>query len=452
MNVVKLIFLLVVSVSLSVSSSEAQSNSKLISGPWAGNVELRNAMIWLEVDATVKSVSIRYSTEDKPSETNTANYKGELGRDFNPVKIELNGLKMNTHYSYVPVIDGKVGKTVNYFTTKDLWQWRKPAPDFSFLTGSCSYFNEPQFDRPGQPYGRDSSIFESMANSNAAFNLWLGDNWYLREVDFYTPWGIRYRASHDRRKQVLQKLFAKMPQYATWDDHEYGPNDANKSYELKEHSRQVFMDYWCNPSYGENGEGIYTKVTYSDVDLFIIDDRYFRSDRTIKDSVDGKANMEKTYFGRKQFDWLKNGLLYSDASFKIIVSGSQMLNPVATSDVFHMYPREYEELLDFLQTQKIKGVIFFSGDRHRSEVLQVKRKGMYTLYDVTVSPLTSSVSKARGKELNHPNRVAGTLVEQQNFGKVNITGVKDDRKLEVEFLDIKGSRVARWSVSQKELQ
>ena len=48
------------------------------------------------------------------------------------------------------------------------------APEFSFLAGACSYFNEPIYDRPGKPYGSDSSIFETMAKEKAAFMLWLG--------------------------------------------------------------------------------------------------------------------------------------------------------------------------------------------------------------------------------------------------------------------------------------
>ena len=185
----------------------------LISGPWAGNVELRTASIWLEVSATVKNVAVSYYpiNEVSPKNNHTSvKYKGELGKPFNPIKIELNGLEFGTTYNYDILIDGEKASLpfVTKFTTKDLWQWRKPAPDFSFLTGSCAYFNEAKFDRPGKPYGGDSSIFETMAKTPADFNLWLGDNWYYREVDYSSVWGLKYRASHDRAIPVLQKLMA----------------------------------------------------------------------------------------------------------------------------------------------------------------------------------------------------------------------------------------------------
>lgn len=431
----------------------AQDKQGLVSGPWAGNVELRNATIWVEATSNAKKVAVKYHAE-KSTEEKTVEYKGELGKEFNPVKIELNGLEMNTTYLYDVLIDGKKIEPgfATKFTTKDLWQWRKPAPDFTFLAGSCAYFNEPKYDRPGKPYGGDSSIFETMANTPASFHVWLGDNWYTREVDYYTPWGLNYRASHDRSLPVLQKFMASMPQYAIWDDHDYGPNDMGKSYILKEASRKVFMDYSCNPSYGYNGEGIYSLVSYGDVDIFLTDGRYWRSEGDFKDSIDGKPNSDKTYFGKQQMDWLKNSLLFSKATFKIIATGSQVLNPYSDYDCMKFYKAEYKELMDFLATYKIKGVLFFSGDRHHSEVIKQERTGLYPLYDVTNSPYTSGVGKVRGEELNNSARMPGTLVEEQNFTKATVSGKKNERVLVIEFLGLKGQKLGSWSIKENELK
>ncbi len=435
-------------------AATAQNKKGLVSGPWAGNVELRNATIWVEVTPAVKNVAIKFYTEGGIMQDKTTEYKGELGKDFNPVKIELNGLDMNTTYTYAVLIDGKAVDPgfATKFTTKDLWQWRKPAPNFSFLAGSCAYFNEPRYDRPGKPYGGDSSIFETMANTPAAFHVWLGDNWYTREVDYSTWWGLNYRASHDRALPVLQKFMASMPQYAIWDDHDYGPNDIGKSYILKEDSRKIFMNYSCNPGYGQKGEGIYSLISYGDVDIFLTDDRYFRSEDEMPDSLDGKPNTEKSYFGKMQLDWLENALLYSNATFKIIATGSQVLNPFSDFECMKHYSAEYDELMNFLEKQKLRGVLFFTGDRHHSEVIRQERKGLYPLYDVTNSPYTSGIGKVRGAELNNPARMPGTLVEAQNFTRVTVSGKKKERVMTIEFLGIKGDKLGEWSVGEKELQ
>ncbi len=432
----------------------AQQSKSLISGPWAGNIELRNATIWAEVAPSVKSVAVKFMPATDVKKAKTVVYKGTLGNEFNPVKIELNGLDFGTAYNYQLIIDGKTVVTSfpTKFITKDLWQYRKPVPDFSFLTGSCAYFNETVYDRPGKPYGSDSSIFSTMAKTPADFHVWLGDNWYTREVDYSTAWGLNYRASRDRSLPILQEFMAKMPHYAIWDDHDYGPNDADKSYILKEESRQVFKNYWLNPSYGENGKGIYSKVNYGDVDLFLTDDRFFRSSDDLPDSVDAKPSAAKTYFGSEQMDWLKNALLGSRATFKIIVTGSQVLNPLNKYECMQHFSYEYNELMNFLAEHKISGILFLTGDRHHSEIIRMDRASLYPLYDITVSPYTSGISKASGIEANNPNREPNTLVEAQNFAKISFSGKKNERTMKVEFIGLKGEKLGEWLVNESALK
>lgn len=429
-----------------------KADTLVMSGPMLGQIELRTATICLELTPTVKKAAIRYWKKSEPARKILQKYPGILGKEFNPIKFEIGGLDINSTYAFDFILNESLSLANGEFSTKDLWQWRKSAPDFTFLTGSCAYFNETRYDRPGKPYGADSSIFETMAKTQASFMIWLGDNWYTREVDYSSTWGLWYRASHDRRLPVMQPFWKSMPHYAIWDDHDYGPDDADGSYILKDSSRQVFMNYWGNPSYGQDGKGIYTQYSYSDVDFFLTDDRYFRSSDKLLDSINGKPNPEKHFFGRMQMNWLKNALATSEATFKLIVVGSQVLNQLnATTEGLDHYPVEFEVLMNFLEVQKIKGVIFLTGDRHHSEVVYVSRPENYTLYDITSSPLTSSISHVRGIEANNPARVPGTLVEVQNFTKITISGKAGYRKLQLEFLDVKGDKKGAWAIDQEQL-
>lgn len=435
---------------LFVAVMTATAQPRIISGPMLGPVELRDAKVWVEVSPEVKTVSMLYNKKGL-AQGKTIQYKGELGNDFNPIQFTIGGLDPNTTYQYKLLLNGKTTNAIGEFTTKDLWQWRKPAPDFSFLTGSCSYFNEPVFDRPGTPYGKDSSIFEVMAKEKAAFMLWLGDAWYTRDVDYFSSWGLWYRASHDRAVPVLQNFLKSMPQFAIWDDHDYGPNDIGKNFILKETSRDIWKKYWCNPSYGENGQGTYTMTSWGDADLFMTDDRWWRSADRMKDSVNGFPNPEKELLGQQQMEWLKNSLLYSSATFKIIVVGSQVLNPVSPFDKWKDFPVEYDELMSFLKEYKINGVVFLTGDRHHSEIIKVDRPGTYPLYDITVSPLTSGTHVFGSAEKNNPYRVLG-IDQKQNYGRFSFSGPRNDRKLTVEYLGLKGEKIGTWSVSEKELK
>ena len=429
-----------------------------------GHVDYRTATVWLEfkeknVNATLKCWP-KTGTNKQPIIA-IANAQAVPDAPFYSRTFTFVGLEPNTTYEYMVDIPAKKGEMKimqvigGDFKTEELWQYRKPAPDFSFLTGSCAYFNQTQYDRPGKPYGNDSAIFEVMAKTPASFMLWLGDNWYTREVDYYSDWGLYYRASLTRSLPILQNFWKAMPHYAIWDDHDYGWNDADKSYPLKETSRKVFMSYWTNPSYGEEKDGIYTKITKNDVDIFMLDDRWFRNADETVDSVKGLPNPDKLMWGKKQMEWLKNSLLISNnnfnVSFRILATGSQVLNPVSPYDCASHYPAELDELKKFIKDNKIKGVLFLDGDRHHSEVIQVKQAGFYPLYDITASPLTSGSNKFGGPEKNNPYRVMG-VEDMQNFSKVSVSGAKKDRTLKVEFIDPKGAKVAEWSVNEKELQ
>jgi alkaline phosphatase D len=427
----------------------------LVSGPMLGDIAHREATIWLEVGPKVKTITLNYWATQRPSDVQTYIYKGVLGNLFNPIQIVLGGLEMNTDYSYQIVLDKKV-QTLAYplhFKTRELWEWRKPAPDFSFLTGSCSYFNDTIYDRPGKPYGNNPKIFETMADQKAAFMVWLGDDVYTREADYSSKSGINYRYSHDRATPELQRFLGSCAHYSIWDDHDYGPNNGNLSYRFKEYTRDLFTKYWANPSYGEANKGIYTTVQYGDCEFFMTDDRWFRWADELPDSINGKPNMEKLMLGTEQMVWLKNALAASTATFKFIVTGSQVLNPSSSYDCFRHYPSEYQALLDYIQGQNLKGVLFLTGDRHHSEVIKLERKGTYPLYDITASPLTSGVSGVlRSAEKDNPNRVPKTLVVAQNFARISVSGVKKDRQLKVEFVTADGVTQGEWVVKESELK
>lgn len=447
------LFCLLVLVLFSYSSF-TQSSKDIIAGPMLGQVELRTAKIWVEVKPGVP-IELWYWKKGNMGASNRLAQTTATRSWYAPVTFNLVALEMNTTYEYQVITSNKGTKKPTradgQFTTKELWQHRKPAPDFSFLAGSCLYVNEPIYDRP-QPYGRDSSIIETMAKEKAAFMLWLGDNWYTRESDFFDEWGLWYRASHDRSEPILQNFLKAMSHYAIWDDHDYGPNNADKSFHLKETSRKVFSSYWANPSYGEDEKGIYTKVSYADVDLFLLDDRSFRSADFMNPLIDGKPNQDKRMFGEKQMDWLKNALINSYAPFKVIVTGSQVLNVAGTQDCLKDYPVEFEELLSFLEAERIHGVLFMTGDRHHSEIIRYQRPKAYALYDITTSPLTAGISAVSGPEKDNPERVPGTLVEVQNYSRVTITGKQKERRLTVEFVGMKGEKLAEWSINENDLR
>ncbi|MBL0333099.1 MAG: hypothetical protein IPP65_09785 [Chlorobi bacterium] len=71
----------------------------------------------------------------------------------------------------------------------------------------------------------------------------------------------------------------------------------------------------------------------------------------------------------------------SNSKFKIIALSDQLLNPVAKYENYSTYPEERQKIIDLILNEGIKGVVFFSGDRHITELSKLDRIGTYPLYD-----------------------------------------------------------------------
>ena len=456
-----------------------------------GHVTSRTAALWLQTDDEGR-VQIEFWPALRPSERRLSPISSlESGSDFSK-RINLNGLEPGTRYQYKIFLDGEPQPTgsSNSFQTLPLWQWHRDPPDFTVYLGSCAYINDPVLDRPGKHYGGEYGIFQSIArqaedNPNHRMMLWLGDSVYLREADYESPWGMNARYRHARSLPELQPLLQAMPNYAIWDDHDYGPNDSNRSFVFKDMSLELFRRYWANPSYGHaNLPGIFTAFSFLDADFFLLDDRFYRAaDKTaspaneidlLREARDwairynpitkllGKRYLDETpdwtgenkvMFGHAQMDWLKQALIQSTATFKIVAGGSQMLNDANTYEGWQNFSAERETFLAWLKEQNIPGVIFLSGDRHHTELIRREIKDFYPLYELTCSPLTSSPRPPKTeKEINSTQRVDGTLVSQRNYCTLDITGPPKERQLILRSFDVSGKKLWEQTIPAAQMR
>jgi len=394
----------------------------------------------------------RYHKKGEAKNTVTKVVSTVATKDYHPIKIILENLEMGSSYQYNFEIDGKaVSSTEFSFETKNLWEWRMPAPDFTFMVGSCIYINDSIYDRPvangKKPYGMSASIMETMGNTKADFMIWLGDNHYYREADFSSVAGMKYRFSHDRKIPETQKLLRAMPNYAIWDDHDFGSNDSHRGYEYRDSSLSLFSRYWANNFAGSKDcPGVQSKFSYSDAEFYLMDDRYYRSSEKL-------IGDDQAYWGTCQMNWLKDNLISSRATFKIICNGNQVLNPnIQVGECMHEYQKEYTELMNFITQNKIEGVIFITGDRHFSELVKVTPRGGYSIIDYTSSPLTSSPYIPNGNEAKNNDRVEGSLQTVQNFGLISIYGKRNERILKISTRDAQGKELFTYEVNEKELK
>ncbi len=305
--------------------------------------------------------------------------------------------------------------------------------NWSFLIGSCA-FPYPFAFWSGQ---KKEVIFESMASINKDFMIWMGDNVYYLGGAWKTEERMHRINTKMRLKPSLNKLLSSCPQYAIWDDHDFGPNNARENNVYKYNSLAVFKSYWPNPSYGlDTIPGIFTSFSQQDADFFLLDSRFYAVDSSM--------------LGQAQFEWLGRQLKASAANFKFIVSGTQILinNPFG-EDLGDFGPAK-KQLLAYINNQKITGVIFLSGDRHYGEILKLEQANQYPLYEITSSPLTSILNPAYTRD--SLVRVPNSLILEHNFAKISISGQGVDRKCRVDFYNKNGQIILGQDIYLRELQ
>ncbi|PEN12747.1 phosphodiesterase [Longibacter salinarum] len=420
----------------------------LQAGPMVGYGTHRTAAVWVQTTDPAP-VHLRYwsvTPEDSvamnagiiPDPDTTTTTPLITGADGIGL-IRLTDLEPGHTYRYEVYIDGaRVERPYPLeFQSQRLWQWRSDPPAFDVAVGSCAYVNQKVYDRPGRPYGGDYRIFETIAEANPDLMLWTGDNTYLREVDWADASTMNDRYAHTRKLPEMQALLGSTHHYATWDDHDFGPNNSDRSYPLKDAALELFQRYWANPTFGmPDVPGVFGSFMWNDVEFFLMDDRYHRSPTTAPRSE------KKTQWGDAQLQWLIDALTTSEAPFKVIVNGGQMLNPNTEYETLARFPQDRKRLLNAIAEREIDGVVLLSGDRHFTEMAKYQPEEGYPLYEITVSPLTAgSVGPIEEK---NDLRVNGTLVDQmRNYGILSFSGPRTDRTLTVTIYDTDGAE--QWT-------
>ena len=407
-----------------------------MSSPILGDVGMRTARVWCQLSPSSAGEPVTLNVLDSAFQRMLVLPMTDLALG-NCFEAEITGLEPGVEYGYY--IGTPAGKAISdtlKFNTQPLWQYRTDPPELNFLIGSCTYVNEPAYDRPGKPYGGGYGIFETMASEAYDAMIWLGDNIYLREVDFSSLSGFVHRYTHARSIPEMQPLLAKGAHYAIWDDHDFGPNDCDGSWLHADWSLKAFSAFWPNPESGlPSAPNLnVSQFLYGDVEFFLLDNRSHRVNHTMGPD-------RRQILGKEQREWLVHALRNSRAPFKMVAIGGQMVSDAAIYENFAQFPEERDWLFEQIDELGIRGVIFLTGDRHNSELSKIKLPGGNWVYDITVSPLTSG-SYDHEHEPN-TNREPGTMVGVRNYGVLQVTGPRKERSLEVTVKNANGE--ALWS-------
>jgi alkaline phosphatase D len=277
--------------------------------------------------------------------------------------------------------------------------------------GSCYV---PQFETP--------QIWTSITKTTPDLMLLLGDNVYQSE-EKAQPELLELREAYGMlaKEAEFKKLREHTSVLATWDDHDYGLNDAGSELTVKYQSEALFEAIW--PLSGEDErktrDGIYFARTIGPagkrVQVIMLDSRFFRS--SLSENADPAKS---TILGDEQWLWLQQELL-KPAELRLLVSSIPLLSERAQGENWKKLPEQREKLFDLMQTTQAEGVVILSGDSHFAAVYSSKPDKLYTLTELSSSSFNFPYPKE--KILTHdPEDKAriGPIHFEANFGTLTI--------------------------------
>ena len=190
-------------------------------------------------------------------------------------------------------------------------------------------------------------------------------------------------------------------------------------------------------------EGITTQFRYADADFFMLDVRSYRNDTP-------DTSTRPQILGQQQIEWLRQALLQSTATFKVIIAGAPILNPADSRSNLSFAESEHTELLQMLREARIAGLFFISGGKSYGELTRLVHANSYNLYDLTLGPLTANPGNNE-EELNF-FRQPGSSTFERHFALIEFNGSEAERALTIRIMSLDGKELWNRRIPASSLQ
>lgn len=304
-------------------------------------------------------------------------------------------------------------------------------PVSRILFGSCA-----KQDRP-------MPIFERIAAERPEMFIFLGDNIYADTTDMEV---MRAKYAKLKADAGFAKLMKACPILATWDDHDYGANDAGADYSKRVESQRIFVDFWGDPADSPRRKrpGVYDAHVFGPkgkrLQVILLDTRYFRGplkkgERRVGGPYYPTDDKNITMLGEMQWKWLERQLRVP-ADVRIIASSIQCVSESAGQETWSTMPHQRQRLFDLIAKTKANGALIISGDRHWAELSVVKQATPYPIYDLTASSFNQT--HPRGTPTKNKYRAHPKTYHRENYGAITIDWDRDDTPITLQVLDIDG--------------
>lgn len=348
--------------------------------------------------------------------------------------IEIFNLKPQTEYVLLTV--GPNAELWDYRRFKT-FDFKKKRPRFAVV--SCM---DDALD------GVQKQIWTELLSQEPDFILMVGDNTYAdwakgksRPVTAIEQIWERY--AETRERLAIFRAEKLMPIVATWDDHDFGKNDGDRTFAFKNESLSVFFAFFpqTRPGPGfRRGPGVASWWSAFGVNFALLDDRSFRSPNRL-DIPD------QTHFGVDQEEWLRGGLKEAKGPV-FLVSGDQFFGGYHGFESYEgSHPKSFKAQVDQWRASSRVPLVFVSGDRHLTEILKVPAEYLgYPTFEITSSGVHAKVFPEAFKKAPSPMQLAG-MAGEYNYTLVEIMEARGHRLQ----LDVKSFGLGRKQLYQKTL-
>jgi alkaline phosphatase D len=292
-------------------------------------------------------------------------------------------------------------------------QTEQPLTRIAF--GSCAHQDKPQ------------PIWDAILRYRPDVFIFAGDNVY-GDLTPGAAEGLSEAYAKAAGIEGYRKLRESVPVLETWDDHDFGRNDAGGDFPYKDQATALFLDFWQVPADDprRRRDGVYDARIYGPagmrLQIILLDTRSFRSPiRRKPPGAPGPgpyapdSDPAKTMLGEAQWSWLEEQLK-RPAELRLIVSSVQVLAEGHGYERWGNLPGERQRLLELITVTRANGVILLSGDRHVGALYRLDQGVRYPLYEITSSGLNMFYAAASEPG---PLRL-GALYGRENFGTIDV--------------------------------
>ncbi|RCW36821.1 phosphodiesterase/alkaline phosphatase D-like protein [Marinilabilia salmonicolor] len=380
-------------------------------GPFSGAVSDSSAVIVYKVSLPGQKCRVEYSKDSLLRKSEFSEVHTTTGKNANYIKVALKTLEPETKYFYRLELNGeKLERSRGHVRT-----FSDTSKSFRFAFGNSL---KSESKRSGLRAAVDNDIL---------FFLNTGDLHYS-DIDVADIGLFRNAYQNALMRKDMSYMGKMVPLTFIWDDHDFGPNNSDKTAPGRMESGKAYRE--CIPHYSlmstEKNGAIYQSFTVNNTHFILTDLRSTRDQNSKPD------NENKTMMGKEQLTWFKRELKESSLKYPLVIWVSSVpftAEKRNDSDSWAGFSYERRVIANFVKEHNIDNLMIISGDAHGISY-NIGKENNYSdyegegLFEILAAPLDNWATSIKGgpwTEVYKPEAERGQMV----YGMVEVDYSED---------------------------